>query len=232
VQQDGAADKVSRRPDRLLVQGFVALALSAVFIAPALVLDTLEPLRTALRFLLIPGFLLALIGTVLLVSHLIVRRRAIRAWAHTHLAPRFPVGDWDSELLQGLAPAQFEALCVAFFQQAGFEVRSRQRSEDGALDLRLYARAPEAPHQPLALVRCKYLGAGRVGLPEMLHYYGVLAAHTLKRGTYATNAGFSDEAMRFAAQHGIRTVDGDELLAQIARRSPQQRQALLDRVLG
>lgn len=208
----------------LLHQGALALALGALFLG----VPGLGLLPSAAGWLRGAGALLVAVGGLLLLSHAVVRRRAIRAWAHTHLSARHVIGDWSPLLLQALAPVQFEALCAALFQQNGFEVRARVRSDDAALDLRLHTRGER---RAISIVRCKHMAHGPVGLEHMLHYYGVLAAHTLKHGTYATNGGFTAEALRFASENGIRALDGEDLLAMITRRRREQQQELLEKVL-
>ncbi len=222
--RDGEHTGKGRGTRHLLHQGALALALGALFLA----LPGLGLLPSAASWLRGAGLLLAGVGALLLLSHAIVRRRAIRAWAHTHLSARHVIGDWSPLLLQALAPVQFEALCAALFQQNGFEVRSRVRSDDGALDLRLHTRGER---RAISIVRCKHMAHGPVGIDHMLHYYGVLAAHTLKHGTYATNGGFTAEALRFASENGIRALDGEDLLAMITRRKREQQQELLEKVL-
>jgi len=225
VQRESAG---ARRSNRLLEQGLLALALGGLFLLLAAVLGEGERLATAAGVLRVPGLLLVGVGALLLLSHAVVRRRSIRAWAHTHLAAHTAM-DWSPELLQALAPAQFERLCAQLLQQGGWRLRSRQRADDGALDLRLRARDLRGA---VSVVRCLHLPAGEVDTAHLLRYYGVLAAHTLKRGTFATNASFSAEALRFAREHRIDTLDGGDLLAMVSRQPQRERQALLEQVLG
>lgn len=222
--RDGEHTGRRRGTRHLLHQGALALALGALFLG----VPGLGLLPSAAGWLRGAGALLVAVGGLLLLSHAVVRRRAIRAWAHTHLSARHVIGDWSPLLLQALAPVQFEALCAALFQQNGFEVRARVRSDDAALDLRLHTRGER---RAISIVRCKHMAHGPVGLEHMLHYYGVLAAHTLKHGTYATNGGFTAEALRFASENGIRALDGEDLLAMITRRRREQQQELLEKVL-
>jgi hypothetical protein len=224
VVREGEPTGQARAARHLLHQGVLAVTLGALFLA----LPWFGLLQAASGWLRGAGMLLTAVGVVLLLSHLVVQRRAIRAWAHTHLSARHVIGDWSPLLLQALAPVQFEALCAALFQQNGFEVRARVRSDDGAMDLRLHARGER---RAISIVRCKHLAHGEVGIEHMLHYYGVLAAHTLKHGTYATNGGFTAEALRFATENGIRALDGEDLLAMITRRKREQQQELLEKVL-
>lgn len=224
MQQDGAG---AHRSNRLLEQGLLALALGGLFLLAAALLGGSERLAAAVAVLRLPGLLLLAVGALLLLAHAVVRRRAIRAWAHTHLAAGTAM-EWTPELLQALAPAQFERLCSELFQQGGWRLRARQRADNGALDLRLRAREMRGA---ASIVRCAYLPAGEVDTAQLLHYYGVLAAHTLKRGTFATNASFSADALRFARAHGIDTLDGGDLLALIGRCTTLEQQQLMQRVL-
>lgn len=61
----------------------------------------------------------------------------------------------------------------------------------------------------------------------MREFFGVMASHGLKRGTYATTSRFTSEALAFANANGINAQDGDGLLKLIAARTPEQQAALL-----
>jgi restriction system protein len=228
VQHGRAEQGHAQRSNRLLEQGLLALALGGLLLLVPVLFGPGGPIAPAASMLRLPGLLLAAVGGLLLVSHVIVRRRAIRAWAHTHFSNHMALMEWTPELLQALAPAQFETMCAALFQQGGKRLRSRIRADNGALDLRFKAREPRGP---VSLVRCMYLPVGEVSVPQLLHFYAVLTAHTLKRGTFATNASFSAEALRFARENGIQTLDGADLLAMIGQHSPAEQQALMQQVL-
>ena len=61
----------------------------------------------------------------------------------------------------------------------------------------------------------------------MREFFGVMASHQLKRGIYATTSTYTADALQFAKANGINAMDGPALLALIAKRTPEQQQALL-----
>ena len=92
------------------------------------------------------------------------------------------------------------------------------------MDIWLHSRHSQGP---AAVVQCKHWVGKQVGVKEMREFFGVMASHQLKRGTYATSSTFTDDALRFAKDNGISALDGAGLLALIAKRTPEQQQALL-----
>ena len=56
----------------------------------------------------------------------------------------------------------------------------------------------------------------------------VAIAYQQRRGSYVTSGGYTREALEFAHREGINLLDGQSLLALIAKRRPEQQQALLD----
>lgn len=61
----------------------------------------------------------------------------------------------------------------------------------------------------------------------MREFFGVMASHQLKRGTYATTSSYTPDAQQFAKANGISALDGAGLLRLIGKRTPEQQQALL-----
>jgi restriction system protein len=115
-------------------------------------------------------------------------------------------------------------VCEALFGQAGFETRAQSHGADGGVDIWLHSRHSLGP---AAVVQCKHWLGKPVGVKEMREFYGVMASHKLQRGTYATSSTFTPDALRFAKGNGISALAGDALLALIAKRTPDQQQALL-----
>ena len=119
---------------------------------------------------------------------------------------------------------RFEAVCEALFAQAGFETRAQSHGADGGVDIWLHSANAQGP---VSVVQCKHWQNKPVGVKEMREFYGVMAAHKLKRGTYATTSAFTADALQFAKDNGISAMNGSKLLALIASRTPEQQQALL-----
>mgnify|MGYP006286993685 CR=1 FL=1 len=67
-----------------------------------------------------------------------------------------------------------------------------------------------------------------MGVKELREFYGVMASHNILRGTFATTSTYSSDAAQFAKANHINALDGKGLLALIAKRTPEQQQALLE----
>jgi len=132
---------------------------------------------------------------------------------------------WDTEVFAAIEWRRFEAVVEALFGQAGFETRSQTHGPDGGVDIWLYSR--NAPGGPVSIVQCKHWQDRPVQAGHMREFLGTLIDKKVKRGTYATSSRFTADALALAKEHGINALDGDALLAQIARRTPQQQDALL-----
>jgi len=115
-------------------------------------------------------------------------------------------------------------VCERLFAQGGFETRAQSHGPDGGVDIWLHSKNADGP---AAIVQCKHWTKA-VGVKEMREFFGVMASHQLKRGTFATTSTFTPDALRFAKANGINAMGPERLLALIARRTPQQQNELLD----
>lgn len=131
---------------------------------------------------------------------------------------------WSAAVFSAIEWRRFEAVCETLFGQAGFETRSQTHGADGGVDIWLYSRHAEGA---VAIVQCKHWQSRQVGVKEMREFYGVMASHQLKHGTYATSSTYTADAQKFAKDNGINAMDGTKLLQLIATRTPEQQQALL-----
>ena len=131
---------------------------------------------------------------------------------------------WSSEVFGAIEWRRFEAVCEALFAQAGFQTDSHSHGPDGGVDIWLHSRHAD---RAVSVVQCKHWRSRPVGVKEVREFFGVMASHGLKRGTYATSSSFTADALAFAQANGIHTLDGEGLLALIAKRTPEQQQALL-----
>lgn len=136
-----------------------------------------------------------------------------------------PATSWSPAVFAAIEWRRFEAVCEALFSQAGFETNSQSHGADGGVDIWLYSANA---HGPVAVVQCKHWQGKAVGVKEMREFFGVMASHQLKRGTYATTSSYTADARQFAKANGINAMDGLALLALIAKRTPEQKQTLLD----
>lgn len=131
---------------------------------------------------------------------------------------------WSAAVFDAIEWRRFEAVCEALFAQAGFETRTQSHGADGGVDVWLHSRNASGP---VSVVQCKHWRGKQVGVKEMREFFGVMASHGVKRGTYATSSTFTAEATAFAKGNGIHLLDGAGLLGLIRQRSPEQQQALL-----
>jgi restriction system protein len=132
---------------------------------------------------------------------------------------------WSPAVFAAIEWRRFEAVCEKLFGQAGFETKSQSHGADGGVDIWLYSRNTTGP---AAVVQCKHWQGKAVGVKEMREFFGVMASHKLTRGVYATTSTYTADAQQFAKDNSINALDGPGLLALIAKRSPEQQQALLD----
>lgn len=144
---------------------------------------------------------------------------------HDVAAPRVRATAWGPQVYAHIEWRRFETVCLALFAQAGFQPRVQPLGTEGGVDLWLHSRHAQGP---VALARCRHWLSRPVGLRELKDFQGKLAAHQLRRGSYVTSGGYTREALEFAHREGINLLDGQALLALIAKRRPEQQQALLD----
>lgn len=139
--------------------------------------------------------------------------------------PPTPVANtWSLEVFAAIEWRRFEAVCEALFAQAGFETHAQSHGADGGVDIWLHSRNSPGP---AAVVQCKHWQSKPVGVRELREFFGVMASHKLKRGTYATTSTYAAEALAFARANSIHTLDGPGLLKLIGHRTPAQQQELL-----
>jgi restriction system protein len=130
---------------------------------------------------------------------------------------------WSPAVLAAIEWRRFEALCEAFYAQAGLATRSQSHGADGGVDIWLQSRHMDAPR----IVQCKHWLNRPVGVKEMREFRGVMASHQLASGTYVTSSTFTADATTFAKANGIQLQDGAALLKLIGQRTPEQQSALL-----
>lgn len=130
---------------------------------------------------------------------------------------------WSPGVLAAIEWRRFEAVCEALYAQAGFTTRSQSHGADGGIDIWLHSKHSEVPR----IVQCKHWQSKVVGVKEMREFFGVMASHQLKTGTYVTSSTFSADAQAFAKANGIHAQDGTALLRLIGQRTPEQQTALL-----
>ena len=111
----------------------------------------------------------------------------------------------DINTLSGI---EFEHLCQALLQKAGFDVETTKASGDGGIDL--IARC----HQPFFdgkyIIQCKRYSGG-VGEPIIRDLYGVVMAEHANKGILMTTGYFSMSAINFSRNKNLELIDGEKL---------------------
>lgn len=144
------------------------------------------------------------------------------------VAPPAPIGvrqqaSWNPAVLADIEWRRFEAVCEAFYAQAGLTTRSQSHGADGGVDIWLESQHMDQPR----IVQCKHWQGKPVGVKEMREFLGVMTANKLRHGTFVTSSTFTADALAFAADNGIHLQDGAALLKLIGQRTPDQQAALL-----
>jgi restriction system protein len=142
-------------------------------------------------------------------------------------APERPTA-WGPEVFRVIEWRRFEALVEALFAQAGFITRSQSHGSDGGVDIWLHSKN-QPDGTPVSIVQCKHWSDNKpVGVDKIRELRGVMASHDIRRGQFACTARYTDAAREFARDNQINLLDGAALLELIAKRNPEQQQALLD----
>jgi hypothetical protein len=183
-----------------------------------------------------PGLPVAIDKLVDFPEPAIPRRPAIPAIQPLPVSqpPARPVAadTWTAELLNGLSPHQFDAVCATLFAQSGLETRVQAHGPAGGVTIWLFSRnAQQDRNTPVAVAVCRLWPGQPVAVRQIHPLLAMMAARQLKRATYASTSTFTDNARKFAKYNGINVLDSAALLALIATRTPAQQQALLSSAL-
>jgi restriction system protein len=142
----------------------------------------------------------------------------------THTGLPEKATQWSLSVFAAIEWRRFEAVCEKLVAQGGFQTKSQSQGADGGLDIWLYSQKAKGP---VAMARCKHWQGKPVGVKDLRDFLGVMASHKVTRGTYATTSTYTADARQFAKDNGINALDGNSLLALIAKRTPEQQQELL-----
>lgn len=235
----------------LLELGVKALVTGVGLFVASVILNSHALLTSAGAMLKTPAWLALGVGVVLLGLHALTRRKHVSAppssphmdssagsraasdaktdgpaWAQPKRLESPEETHWSAKVFAAIEWRRFEAVCESLFAQAGLETRSQSHGADGGVDIWLYSKHAEGP---VAVVQCKHWKGKAVGVKEVREFFGVMASHGLKRGTYATTSIFTPDAMSFAKDNGINPLDGKALIQLITnQRTPEQQAALLN----
>lgn len=143
----------------------------------------------------------------------------------TQPAPPARPTAWGPAVFDVIEWRRFEAVVEALFAQAGFETKAQSHGADGGVDVWLYSRNQPGP--AVSVVQCKHWQGKKVGVDKIRELRGVMAAHNVRRGQFATTSTFTEDALAFGRENSINLLDVSGLLGLIAQRTPEQQQALL-----
>lgn len=250
-QRQRKSNRAPRQP--LLEKGLLALAIGVAMLIASLVLSGSVVMDAVGKGLRTPAWFALGLGAVMIGVHALIRKMTSKSTgmpaAPTAKAPQPKSADrvletvsrvepathgklvepsipnqWSPAVFQAIEWRRFEAVCETLFAQAGFETRSQSHGPDGGVDVWLHSKNAVGP---VSVAQCKHWQSKPVGVKEVREFFGVMASHQLKRGTYATTSTFTPDAVAFGKNNGIHLLDGTGLLRQIAQRTPEQQQALL-----
>lgn len=139
-----------------------------------------------------------------------------------------PADTWTAPVFDQMSAKQFGAMCEALLAQGGFETRSRSHGLSGGIAVWLHSRNTRGGvSNPVSVALCGQWRNQPVDARGLQPLLTLMATSQLGRGTCATSSGFTEDARQFAKLKGINLLDRAALLALIARRTPDQQQALL-----
>ena len=136
-----------------------------------------------------------------------------------------PPEHWCAEVFELIEWRRFEHLIEALFAQAGFETRTQACGADGGVDIWLHSK--HRGGKAVSIVQCKHWAVWSVGVKPVRELRGVMAAHGISRGQFATTSRYTAEARAFARENGIMLHDVRSLLELIASRDAKQQEQLL-----
>jgi restriction system protein len=152
-------------------------------------------------------------------------RAAADAKSARQSAPARPT-TWSTKVFDVIEWRRYEAVVEALFQQASLETKSQSHGPDGGVDVWLYSR--QQREIPVGIVQCKHWNSKPVGVDKIRELRGVMAANKVGRGLFLATSGFTADAAKFGKDNSIDLLDVNRLLEMIAKRTPEQQQALLE----
>jgi len=134
---------------------------------------------------------------------------------------------WTLEAIKSLEWKRFELLCVQYYEQMGFTVKTVPHGPDGGIDATLYKAGLDAP---VAVVQCK-AWSKPVKVEQVRALGGSMLAHKVKRGVFWSLSGYvGNPVQEFSESAGIQLLDGPAILERIHALDPEKQAALLAKV--
>jgi hypothetical protein len=220
----------ARKRHVLLENGIAALVFGIALLFVPRLLDDTPAARNIAQVLWIPASLGIGLGVVLLVLHVLARRNPrVTSTEDAAASPGAKPTEWNAAAVERMDANGFAAVCRNLFTQGGFEPREQPRTSNDSIDLWLYSKHAQGA---VAIVRCRHSAGVPVEIDQLRSLLVTTMWREARRGTYVTNATFTDDAVRFAKENRINTLDGDRLLRLIGKRTPQQQAELLAAAYG
>lgn len=135
--------------------------------------------------------------------------------------------NWTLEAIQSLEWKRFELLCVQYYEQMGFAVKTVPHGPDGGIDATLYMAGQSAP---VAVVQCK-AWSKPVKVEQVRALGGSMLAHKVKRGVFWSLSGYvGNPVQEYSELAGIQLLDGPAVLERIRALAEDKQAALLAKV--
>lgn len=134
---------------------------------------------------------------------------------------------WSLDLLATIEWRRFEELCTRMFEQKGFICKTQSHGSDEGIDIHLYFGKDTLILD--RIVQCK-AWKKKVGVEPMRAFFGTITAKCAKRGTFVSRCGFTGDALQFARDNSIHTIDGTQLLELISKLGSIESKILLERI--
>lgn len=133
------------------------------------------------------------------------------------------INGWSLDALMLLEWKRFEMLCVWYYQQKGFTVKTVPHGPDGGIDATLYK---DGLTEPIAVVQCK-AWAKPVKVEPVRALGGVMLENNVKRGVFWSRSGYVGRPVRSSAERaGIQLLDGAAIVERILALDQHQQAAL------
>ncbi|CAJ0708192.1 restriction system protein [Ralstonia sp. GP73] len=138
-----------------------------------------------------------------------------------------PPQSWTLEAIHALEWKRFELLCVQYYEQMGFTVKTVPHGADGGIDATLYMAGQSAP---VAVVQCK-AWSKPVKVEQVRALGGSMLAHKVKRGVFWSLSGYvGNPVQEYSELAGIQLLDGPAVLERIRALAEDKQAALLAKV--
>lgn len=134
---------------------------------------------------------------------------------------------WTMELVNLLEWKRFEELCTRLFETKRFTCKTKNLGSDEGIDIHLYFGKDKLVLD--RIVHCK-TSEKKVGIEPMRAFLATMQSEKAKRGTFVSRGGFAQDALDFAKQNSIHTIDSSQLLELITNLEMTESIALLDHI--